>query len=310
MEVLCSNPFVKAGKAFGCGQCFPCRINRRRLWTHRILLESLCHPVSCFVTLTYSEKFMPTLISSSTGRAVGSLSPRDLSLWLKRLREEISPLRIRFYGVGEYGDKSFRPHYHVALFGFPGCVGDRTKRHFATGEVLWEQCCDRCQLVGRTWGKGIVDLGTINRQSAAYLAEYTVKKMTKFDDIRLDGRYPEFARMSRQNGGIGSSAMWDVASDMMRYYLDCRADVPSALKHGTKDLPLGRYLKARLREMIGKESGTPEEVIKLMEEEMRPLRDLAFNSSRPLKEVMIAAGEQGRRNMEARREIFKKRESL
>lgn len=78
--MLCKNPYMKGVLAFGCGQCNPCRINRRRLWTHRIMLESLKHGDSSFVTLTYE-----TLPSD------GSLVPKDLQNFMKYLRMRVSP---------------------------------------------------------------------------------------------------------------------------------------------------------------------------------------------------------------------------
>lgn len=38
-----------------CGKCIPCLINRKRLWKHRLILESYCHDKSAFVTLTYND---------------------------------------------------------------------------------------------------------------------------------------------------------------------------------------------------------------------------------------------------------------
>ena len=81
---------------------------------HRILLEQLLHEYSSFITLTYSEDSSPD---------DGSLRPCDLQKWLKRIRRSVVPAKLRFFGVGEYGDKFARPHYHVALFGYPSCVG-------------------------------------------------------------------------------------------------------------------------------------------------------------------------------------------
>ena len=57
--MLCSNPYMKDGVSFGCGQCKGCRVNKRRQWTHRILLESMCHESSAFVTLTYDNDHLP-----------------------------------------------------------------------------------------------------------------------------------------------------------------------------------------------------------------------------------------------------------
>ena len=101
--MLCRKPYVGPAGAFPCGQCLPCRLNRRRTWTHRIMLEAMCHGDNAFVTLTYEDD------------NVRSLVPKDPQDWLKRIRKAVEPLRLRYYLVGEYGDISERPHYHVAL---------------------------------------------------------------------------------------------------------------------------------------------------------------------------------------------------
>lgn len=173
---------------------------------------------------------------------------------------------------------------------------------------LWEDCCDQCRLVGRTWGLGDVDLGTVTRESAGYVSHYTVKKMTSGDDMRLRGRHPEFARMSLKPG-IGSDAMWDVASKLLAS-LDPAADVPAALRSYGKLHPIGRYLRRRLRLLVGHDEKTPEYVIDQIKEELRPLREAAFNNSSSFAQAVVDEGTQRLVNVTARNAIYKRERPL
>jgi hypothetical protein len=47
----------------------------------------------------------------------GSLNVAHFQKFMKRLRDRIKPLKIRFFHCGEYGDKTRRPHYHALIFG-------------------------------------------------------------------------------------------------------------------------------------------------------------------------------------------------
>lgn len=259
----CDNPYISGGAAYGCGQCRPCRINRRRLWTRRMMLERLCHREACFLGLSYHDLRLPLTTDGigllATGMGLPTLRPKDLQDWLKRLRKAISPLKVRYYGVGEYGDKTYRPHYHVVLYGYPQCVRGVTLGY--PYKSRWRECCVHCRLLGETWGMGDIVSGSVTNDSCSYCAGYTVKKMTALDDTRLFGRHPEFARMSLRPG-IGADAMFDVASELMKHGLDeSMVDVPSTLRSGPKIGPIGRYLKGKLREYVGREAGTPQEVL-------------------------------------------------
>lgn len=244
--MLCRKPFITGGAAFGCGQCLPCRIKRRRIWVHRLLLESMLHAESSFVTVTYTDECCPVI----GGKL--SLRREDYRSWLKRLREKMARIvpgwKLRYFLVGEYGEESGRPHYHAALFGFRGCdYGD--SRLGPSGDR--KPCgCASCIIIQRSWGLGRVHQGVIERKSAQYLAGYTVKGMTNAEDDRLCGREPEFARMSLRPG-IGFGAMSDVARVIDCYKLAASGDVQSALRHGSRILPLGRYLRERLRVLNG-----------------------------------------------------------
>jgi len=273
------------------------------------MLEGLCHQANCFLTLTYTDESIPRLIGSPIGSGLATLKPEDLKNWLKRLRVAIQPYRLRFYAVGEYGDESERPHYHVVLFGVPGCRRGRTKRdHVNIPDPA--NCCPTCKMVSKTWGMGIVEVAELNVRSARYIAQYTIKKMTKEDDPRLKGRFPEFARMSRQNGGIGSEAMWEVADRLMHHGLDARDDVPNALRHGAAALPLGRYLMGKLRTRIGRDAKAPKATLDKMEEKMRPLREFAFENSLSFKTVVADAAAQPALNLETLAAIRKQRKVL
>lgn len=233
----CPKPFLYEGVIpFGCGQCMFCRINRQRLLQHRLMLESMDHEHSCFLTLTYADEFLPKN---------GSLRRRDIVLFLKALRRRIEPTKIRYYYVGEYGERSGRPHYHVALFGL--------------GK-------DSHDLLHDVWGKGLIDTGhegptgKINKDSAQYIAGYVTKKMTNWNDPRVkaeliaQGKEPEFGQGSLKPGlgyGVVKKIVDFLTTDSGAESLIRHGDVPMVLNHGKKAWPLGRYLRQKIREQMG-----------------------------------------------------------
>lgn len=300
--MICKNPYVSsAGRVFGCGQCMPCRFNKRRIWSHRIMLEAGQYKDNTFVTLTYRDP--------EYGPPRGSLLPNDLQRWLKRLRKAYEPFgRIRFFAVGEYGDDSLRPHYHAALFGFPNCsFGQSSYSKYR------DRCCAWCNMVADTWSHGNIFLGTLEPASAGYIAGYVTKKLTNAGDPKLEGRYPEFARMSLRPG-IGGDATWEIADVVLKYDLAAKAgDVPASLRHGKSELPLGRYLVQRVRVMSGYEKNAPQIVVDKIDAEMRPLREAAKadNVSPSLKDKVVEFNRGKVERFESRQRIFgKRRKSL
>lgn len=178
-----------------CGQCRGCRLERSRQHGVRCLHESKMHEDNSFITLTYSNDFLP---------ANGSLHYLDFQLFAKRLRHHCGP--YRFFMCGEYGERTFRPHYHACLFGldFP----DRYYwRMSDSGFPLY-----RSPKLEAIWGLGSVEVGDVSFDSAAYVARYCMKKVTgdaaKAYYERMDlatgeivNLVPEFMRCS--NGGRG-----------------------------------------------------------------------------------------------------------
>lgn len=243
--MLCKKPFVPKGTVYAapCGQCLPCRINRRRIWAHRMVLETYLHSESAFVTLTYNPEEEAKLDNHS-------LEPRHAQLWLKQLRAKISPKKIRYYLCGEYGERSQRPHFHAAVFGLPTCIYGRSRYE---APYNYKDCCPNCDRVRDTWGRGRVHLDQLNIVTAGYICGYVTKKMTASSDPRLAGRHPEFSRMSLRPG-IGYGAIKAIApsfdTPLIRPVLEASGDVPSSLNTAGKSQPLGRYLKEVLRSEI------------------------------------------------------------
>lgn len=304
--MMCGNPIIMGMNLFPCGQCMPCRLNRRRIWAHRIMIEASQHEYNAFVTLTYSDEFLPFRGSLDAGHA------RD---WLKRIRRAVEPSRIRFYLVGEYGDQMGRPHYHAALFGYQNCAYGETRNTERTG--VHRECCKSCDVVRDTWGMGRISVGYLDISTAQYIAGYVTKKMTRHDDVRLEGRYPEFARMSLRPG-IGFSGMSDVADVLLRYG-ERWVDVPATLAHGTKEMPLGRYLRGTLRSMCGMEKGTPQASLDAMNARMWELSAAApvnadetdpYNKYGPTKKKVLEATKTQRLSLERRTEIFKQKRRM
>lgn len=233
----CQRPFSRGSLQLPCGKCMPCRLARRRLWVTRQRLEATSHGDNCFVTLTYKDDALPEGYQ---------LRPSDLRDFLKRLRERVKPVRLRFFAVGEYGDQSERPHYHLSLFGVSGHTDKVASRYRYWGfareiELAWG--------LGQTFTVPFTDL------TARYVAGYTVKKMTAKDDYRLANRHPEFARMSNRPG-LGVPAIQQLASTILKTGYGMQAngslmDVPSVLTVGREKLHLGRFLTNKLREAVG-----------------------------------------------------------
>lgn len=293
----CERPFINAGGAYGCGQCIPCRVTKRRTWTHRIMLEAALHDQNAFVTLTFRDDALPK---------DNSVSPRDLQLFLKKLRRS-GASGLRYFGCGEYGDTSGRPHYHLALFNYPSCHRGITKQNKPDRPF---NCCPPCNAVYKAWGLGGITLGLLEESSAAYIAGYVTKKMTRHDDPRLEGRLPEFARMSLKPG-IGLGMMHEVASTLLEHNLHEKiTDVPVSLSHGKKQWPLGRYLRRNLRKMIGRDEKTPQEVLEHQKQTLQPLREIAYNNSSSLKTEVLNASRPRRIQIEARYNRYRKRGSI
>lgn len=153
-----------AETALPCGQCIGCRLDYSRDWAMRIMHEAALHPVSWFVTLTYDEDHLPPR---------GELVKTDVSAFMKRLRKQQAgnhAAGISFYACGEYGDTTWRPHYHLALFG--AALPDLAWLKNTPGGQLYTSLS-----LERLWPHGLPTVSALTWETAAYISRYVTKKI-------------------------------------------------------------------------------------------------------------------------------------
>lgn len=167
----------------------------------RLMHEKRMHSESAFLTLTYDQRHLPSDLS---------LQKRDVQLFMKRLRKE-RPAGLRFYACGEYGETTWRPHYHVLLLNssFPDM---RPYKVSKSGEQLFESA--ELNLI---WSNGSALIGHVTFESCAYVARYVTKKISgDRANSHYQGRAPEFALMSRRPG-IGYAWYMAYGDDAYRH---------------------------------------------------------------------------------------------
>jgi hypothetical protein len=239
------------------------------------MLESFLHSENAFVTLTYADD------------GVKELSISDYQLWLKRFRKAIEPRKVRYFITGEYGEKFGRPHYHAALFGYPSCL--------LGGNQKGECQCLACLTIRNTWTHGHVMVGTLEPRSAAYVAGYVIKK--RRGSVSAMRKIEFFSRMSLAPG-IGAGAMVSVGQSMERYGLN---SIPPGLRHGNTVLPLGRYLRSRLKELTGAEDDVLQK--KKLEAQLQAVRSYAWAHDVSVAEVFAELNKEYEEVLQARERV-------
>lgn len=169
------------------------------------------------LTLTYTDEYLPINYTTEENLfycydevketetdsivPVPTLNPRDLTLFIKRLRKSgcgelhnfresrWNPVRdcyedeirigIKYYGVGEYGTLKGRSHLHIVLFGIAASEENR-------------------RLIEKIWGKGRICLKPVFPETFGYVAGYVQKKLygVRSNPFRL----PEFMQCSQRLG--------------------------------------------------------------------------------------------------------------
>lgn len=160
-----------------CGKCIECKKDRAKAWAFRLMCEAKEHDSAVFLTLTYSPENVP-LVPGAPYPFYATLSSTDLQLFFKRLRFNLGGRMIKYYACGEYGSKTYRPHYHAIVFGLD---------------------FSDLPAVEKSWNQGFVKLDEVNVATVNYVAGYVQKKLYG-SDTYPDMIEPPFSRMSKRLG--------------------------------------------------------------------------------------------------------------
>lgn len=215
-----------------CGTCILCRKEQSRQWAMRITHEAQQHDENSFLTLTYDDDHLPV---------DNGLRYRDLQLFWKRLRKEIG--KFRYYAVGEYGDKSMRPHYHACLFG-----------HAFTDARIYVREGDKplwtTMQLQRIWGMGHVSVGALNYGTASYTASYIHKKLTsKQQYVKVDETTGELIRLEQPRAFMsrGGRAGKGIAAEWIEKWGRGTYDHDHVIMNGSPSKP-AKYYDNKLKE--------------------------------------------------------------
>lgn len=192
-----------------------------------------------FLTLTYSDENLP---HGNTP----TLDLGDLQKFNKRARKARGP--YRYYAVGEYGGQTLRPHYHLITFGWlPKFTSQVTERAYQSNEL------------DELWGLGNATVGEVTPASAAYCAQYCMKKLTK-KQAWIEGKCPEF---SVQSNGIGREWLRKYAGDLDRGFMvfnGRKVRIPRYYKEKKGDLDPEWYLLQQLKSRARRREEDPLEI--------------------------------------------------
>lgn len=226
--VKCPNSRLTKRGHVPCGGCIICRKYKGMEWTARILLEWMnTETTSWFITMTYDDDNVPRTVESDL-----TLKKKETTQWVQNyLKNEQA---FRYYLVGEYGDETKRPHYHMAVFPDEEMDLERFRK---------------------VWRRGFVSAYPMDPIRAAYLAKYTTKKLTKADDPRLlPGQEPEF-RTSSRAPALGHKAA-EVIADSYRTksgskILAEKGDIERSIRLDGRVYPLDDFMKRKIRTHLG-----------------------------------------------------------
>lgn len=222
----CNTPLkVKQGKNYitvPCRKCMGCRIQKRNYYSMLARFESFTYYQknldSSFVTLTYDDDNLPVN---------GSLSIDESKKFVKRLREHLFrsdfPTRFiqsfgrqievpdfKYYICGEYGEETFRPHYHIILFGVNTFIAS--------------------DFVRRAWSKGNITVSALNGARIRYCMKYIDKQFDS--DIVPDSSFQ--VPFSTWSKGLGQDFIMDNFESVLKN---------NGINNGGVITPLNQYYR-------------------------------------------------------------------
>lgn len=169
-----------------CGKCDMCLRERQKEWCTRLMCEvATLKGFSKFVTLTYDDEFLPEN---------GNLKHEDVQKYIKRVRKN-SKDKLKYFVCGEYGEQTYRPHYHLIVF----------HNNVDTYDNLKED-----------WKMGHVVVANANIKTMRYVLKYIDKQKKLINYIQENKLVRPYQRMSK---GIGEEYIKRYEENLKKGYI-------------------------------------------------------------------------------------------
>lgn len=208
---------------YPCGKCVNCRARSRQEWIFRLRMEYQSCNFGLFVTLTYDDDHLPP----------DGVCIRDVQLFLKRLRKLYPAKALRYFIVSEYGDHTFRSHYHGLFF------------------FNIDRSNDIYDNITEAWQLGFVQFGEIEEGSIVYCTKYCLKG----SDVP-PGMNKNFRLLSKMSGGIGVNHVLEFDE-----FYSQNLDKPQMVTSRQYTSPMPRYYRTKLLNRLDDDD---KECIKMM----------------------------------------------
>lgn len=194
-----------------CGKCYECMQSRQISWLFRLINELKVANNAYFITLTYDDE---CLTFSEDNQM--NLDYKDVQRFHKKYRSAYKRKfginsKLKYFAVGEYGEKTQRPHYHIIAFNID------------------------LELYLKTWEYGHTHSGTVTENSIMYTLKYCLKRSQKIR--KNDLRNPEKALISR---GIGVNFL---TKEMIQYFQN---NITRNARYKGKSINLPRYYRDKI----------------------------------------------------------------
>lgn len=197
-------------------------------WCIRARHELIENKKAVYLTMTYAPGHLPRNLKTkpeNENDKCGTLKPHDVTNYIKKIRKKFPDTKIRYIYSGEYGPYSWRPHYHMILFG-----------------INWEECIIHLK---NLWPWGHVDVSTeyVTDWAMNYVVGYLRKKITFSEGEKhyeLNYRIKPYMRTSQ---GIGGE--WAI-KNINDWAHDC------CVAYNGSRFPVPRYYINKVKKMEGR----------------------------------------------------------
>lgn len=231
-----------------CGTCDICMYKKSQEWSIRIQLEMDYYggsERSAFVTLTYSDDQLPQ---------DHSVHKQELQNYIKRLRERLKDREIKYYAIGDYGEKHGRPHYHLVIMNVDARDRANNLKRLKLKEPIIKTYDDWYHMHEAWQGKGFTDIQV--PRSTGGVGGYVAKYVTKIRQMEKHAERLGVAKPFRlMSKGLGKRSILLLAKQMKKNK-DIEWPINYIERIGTDGkfykFGIGRYLRLKLHEAAGK----------------------------------------------------------